>query len=130
MDEIQNLFDGRDFEATSNYYLDYILRRYLAENYGSTQDKVSESGPAVKIEKSVKRNTDFIEYTLKVGEENVLTFARVYGLKNIQRILNPVKDNKCKYEYIEVMSCPSGCLGGGGQIVQSELTMSDLKQKS
>lgn len=27
-----------------------------------------------------------------------------------------MKTNKCKYDFVEVMACPSGCLNGGGQI--------------
>jgi iron only hydrogenase large subunit-like protein len=37
--------------------------------------------------------------------------AVVNGLGNFERLLPEFK----KYHYIEVMSCPGGCLGGGGQ---------------
>lgn len=40
---------------------------------------------------------------LKVGVVN--------GLGNIERILPKLRE----YQYIEVMACPGGCLGGGGQ---------------
>jgi iron only hydrogenase large subunit-like protein len=26
-----------------------------------------------------------------------------------------IKDGKCDYDFVEIMACPSGCLGGGGQ---------------
>lgn len=37
--------------------------------------------------------------------------AAVAGLKNIEQLLPTMKD----YTFIEVMNCPGGCVGGGGQ---------------
>jgi len=41
--------------------------------------------------------------------------AVVNGLGNARKILKELEDNPKKYDYIEVMSCPGGCIGGGGQ---------------
>lgn len=41
----------------------------------------------------------------------VLRVAVVNGIGNIK----PVLANLKKYDYIEVMACPGGCIGGGGQ---------------
>ncbi|KAL7472349.1 hypothetical protein ACHAXS_012676 [Conticribra weissflogii] len=55
----------------------------------------------------------------------VLTFATAYGFKNVQLVLqNLSKDNggirksseRRKFDYVEIMACPSGCPNGGGQI--------------
>jgi len=44
--------------------------------------------------------------------------AVVNGLGNVQKILEEIKNNPSeKYTCIEVMSCPGGCIGGGGQPV-------------
>ncbi|MDD3386349.1 MAG: [FeFe] hydrogenase, group A [Candidatus Pacebacteria bacterium] len=48
------------------------------------------------------------EAKVKIGNKNI-NVAVVNGLGNINKI-----DLK-KYEYIEVMACPGGCIGGGGQ---------------
>lgn len=40
-----------------------------------------------------------------------LRIAVVNGIGNI----GPVIENLDRYRYIEVMSCPGGCIGGGGQ---------------
>ncbi len=37
--------------------------------------------------------------------------AVVNGIGNIEKVLDKIDD----YHYIEVMSCPGGCIGGGGQ---------------
>lgn len=41
----------------------------------------------------------------------MLRVAIVNGIGNIE----PVLEHKQKYDYIEVMTCPGGCIGGGGQ---------------
>ena len=43
-----------------------------------------------------------------------LKLAVVYGLVNARKILDKIKDGE-KYDFIEIMTCPGGCIGGGGQ---------------
>ncbi len=50
------------------------------------------------------------ESTLQVAGTE-LRVAVVNGIGNI----DPVINNLSKYDYIEVMACPGGCIGGGGQ---------------
>jgi len=52
--------------------------------------------------------------------EVLMTFAQAYGFRSIQNLISKMKRGKCKYDYIEVMACPSGCLNGGGQIKSNE----------
>ena len=49
-------------------------------------------------------------------EEVKLKGARVYGFKNIQNLMRQIKSKRCKYQYVEIMACPSGCNNGGGQL--------------
>ncbi|HHZ20249.1 MAG TPA: 4Fe-4S binding protein [Firmicutes bacterium] len=41
--------------------------------------------------------------------------AVAHGLANAKKILELIKEGKADYQFIEVMSCPGGCIGGGGQ---------------
>jgi NADH-quinone oxidoreductase subunit G/NADP-reducing hydrogenase subunit HndD len=50
------------------------------------------------------------EAKVSVGGKQ-LRVAIVNGIGNIQTII----DNLNNYDYIEVMACPGGCIGGGGQ---------------
>lgn len=56
------------------------------------------------------------EATLNVGGEDV-NIAIVHGLKNAKRVVEDIKSGKKNYHFIEVMSCPGGCVGGAGQPV-------------
>jgi NADH-quinone oxidoreductase subunit G len=59
------------------------------------------------------------EGTVQVGPHTVKV-AVAHGLKNVEYVLNKVKEAKkagkeLPYHFIEVMACPGGCVGGGGQ---------------
>lgn len=44
-----------------------------------------------------------------------LKVAVVSGLSNARKVLDDMKAGKRDYHFIEVMSCPGGCINGGGQ---------------
>ena len=41
--------------------------------------------------------------------------AVVHGTANARKIIELVKSGEKKYHFVEVMTCPGGCIGGGGQ---------------
>lgn len=50
-----------------------------------------------------------------------LKVAIAHGLTNANKVMQAVKDGKANYHFIEVMACPGGCLGGGGQPIPTNL---------
>ncbi|MBL7903820.1 MAG: iron hydrogenase small subunit [Bacteroidales bacterium] len=38
-----------------------------------------------------------------------------HGLGNARKLLQDIKDGKSEFHAIEIMACPGGCIGGGGQ---------------
>ena len=58
--------------------------------------------------KNTKPEWDFLE-----GVE--LNVAVAHGLANAKTLMELVKSGKSNYHFIEVMGCPGGCIGGGGQ---------------
>jgi iron only hydrogenase large subunit-like protein len=61
----------------------------------------------IKIE-NVLPEWDFLE-----GVE--LKTCVAHGLTNAKHVMEAVRDGKADYHFIEIMACPGGCLGGGGQ---------------
>lgn len=51
-------------------------------------------------------------YTIN-GEE--VRVAVVSGIKNAKQMLNKIKNKEVDYYFIEFMTCPGGCINGGGQ---------------
>jgi iron-only hydrogenase group A len=48
--------------------------------------------------------------------ENVeVKVAVAHGLANAAHLLDKIKEGKDRYHFIEIMTCPGGCIGGGGQ---------------
>lgn len=41
--------------------------------------------------------------------------AVAHGLGNVSRLLDAIRDGRVSYDFVEVMACPGGCVGGGGQ---------------
>lgn len=50
--------------------------------------------------------------------------AIVSGLKNAERLIEALESGEVSYDFVEVMACPGGCAGGGGQTIRvnQELT--------
>ncbi len=46
-----------------------------------------------------------------------IKLAVVSGLANTQSLIEKVRNKEVNYDFIEVMACPGGCIGGGGQPV-------------
>lgn len=44
-----------------------------------------------------------------------LKVAVAHGLANAEKLIEQVQSGQKAYHFIEVMSCPGGCIGGGGQ---------------
>jgi len=83
----------------SGGYADYIFRFAAKELYGITVEHVSFT-PV--------KNSDLREVVLEHDGKVVLRVAIANGFRNIQNIVQKMKRNKCPYDYVEVMACPSG----------------------
>ena len=71
-------------------------------------------------------NSDAIDFKEVRGFEGIkeatytvagieLHAAVASGLKNAAKLLDAVKSGEKKYEFLEIMCCPGGCVNGGGQ---------------
>ena len=67
------------------------------------------------------------EATLKIAGKDVKV-AVVHGTKNARDILEKVKAGE-KYDFIEVMACPGGCINGGGQPIVDARTQAGVNVK-
>jgi NADH-quinone oxidoreductase subunit G/NADP-reducing hydrogenase subunit HndD len=54
------------------------------------------------------------EATVKIGDLE-LNIGIAHGLGNARKILEDIRDGKSHFHAIEIMACPGGCIGGGGQ---------------
>jgi len=45
------------------------------------------------------------------------------GLGNTRRLMNAIKKGEVHYDFVEIMSCPGGCINGGGQPFKDDSSM-------
>ncbi len=49
------------------------------------------------------------------------------GLKNAEEIIRRVESGEADYIFIEIMACPGGCIGGGGQPIGTNNAVRDAR---
>ena len=69
---------------------------------------------AFKIVRSPAFGTGVIEAEVKLGDATVRA-AVVSGLGNTRKLIEAIEHGEVHYDFVEVMACPGGCVGGGGQ---------------
>lgn len=73
-----------------------------------------------------------MEYTreaeLEIAGKKV-KIAVVHTLKSAMQMLERIKTGETDYQFIEVMACPGGCIGGGGQPVPVNAEIRKLRRK-
>ena len=93
------------FGATGGV-MEAALRTAYEIHTGKTLDNVNFEG--------VRGIENLKEATIDVdGFE--LKGAVAHGLGNARKLMNEIRAGKSKYHAIEIMACPGGCIGGGGQ---------------
>ena len=55
------------------------------------------------------------EATITIPGAGDVRVAVVSGLGNTRRLMEAVSSGRVRYDFVEVMACPGGCAGGGGQ---------------
>ncbi len=93
--------------GASGGVMESALRSANALVCAQSKNKVCDSNLEFK---EVRGLAGLKEATVNLDGKKIKV-AVVNGIGNIERILPKFK----KYHYVEVMSCPGGCLGGGGQ---------------
>lgn len=88
-----------------------------------------EAAPEKLFELQAVRGIDAMkEASLKIGDLTV-NVAVIYGTGNVRKLIEQLKTGEKQYHFIEVMACPGGCIGGGGQPKDKEYKGDELRQK-
>lgn len=104
--------------GASGGVMESALRTAVSLSCGKTKNKLCDN----RLEfKEVRGLAGFKEALVNLNGRK-LRVGVVNGIGNIEHVLPHLK----KYHYIEVMSCPGGCLGGGGQPIP---TTKAIRQK-
>lgn len=92
--------------GTSGGVMEAALRSVYEIHTGKQLEKI-EFENVRGMEGLRKTSVDLDGFTLNV--------AIAHGLGNARRLLNEIREGRSTYHVIEIMACPGGCIGGGGQ---------------
>lgn len=123
---------GIDFENIPDEEPDHLMGDYTGAGviFGATGG-VMEAALRTAYRFMTKENLKDVEFMDVRGLSGVketsvtiqgtkVNIAVAHGLQNVEYVLNKVRQAKennepLPYHFIEVMACPGGCVGGGGQ---------------
>ncbi len=118
---------GIDFDSIplSEYDSPLGMSTGAAAIFGATGG-VMEAALRTVYEVVTEKKLDKLEFDVVRGMEGVkeasvdlngqkVNVAVAHGLSHARKIMESIKAGDSDYSFIEVMCCPGGCIGGGGQ---------------
>ncbi|HOV91369.1 MAG TPA: NADH-dependent [FeFe] hydrogenase, group A6 [Syntrophorhabdaceae bacterium] len=70
------------------------------------------------------------EATVPVEGIGDVKVAVAHGLGNARKIMEKIKKGEADYHFIEIMACPGGCVGGGGQPIPVDAEIRRLRAQA
>ena len=77
------------------------------------------NAPYTKLEFDEVRGLDGVKEAVYRIAGKDIKIAVVNGLKNAKAVCDKVKAGESDYQFVEVMTCPGGCVMGGGQPIKA-----------
>jgi NADH-quinone oxidoreductase subunit G len=78
--------------------------------------------------RAVRGTKGWKEIEADIGEIHVRA-AVVSGLSNARALIEALKNGEASYDFVEVMACPGGCAGGGGQPIEDGCELAGVRGK-
>lgn len=89
---------------------------------------VTGENPDPEAFQSVRGLDGIKEAVFSLGGKKIKT-AVVNGLKNAEILMEAMKAKEVDYDFVEVMACPGGCAGGGGQPICDGEELAEVRGK-
>ena len=87
---------------------------------------VAVKNPDADAFKNVRGNKGWREQTFNL-KGNKLKVAVATGLANARELIEAIRAGEVQYDFVEVMACPGGCVGGGGQPFTDGVEMAEKR---
>ena len=93
-----------------------------------------EAALRTAVETITGEELECVEFTDVRGVEGVkeasynvggleVNVAVASGLANAKKVLDAIRSGEKNYTFVEIMACPGGCAGGGGQPIHDNLEL-------
>ena len=87
---------------------------------------IEGSNPNPETFSDVRGEAGRREVTYHVNGVPIRT-CTVSGLGNARKLMEDVRSRRVSYDFVEVMACPGGCVGGGGQPIVDGVEMASVR---
>ena len=67
------------------------------------------------------------EATFAIPGAGDVRVAVASGLGNTRRLMEAIDNGDVDYDFVEIMACPGGCAGGGGQPIHDGVEMAESR---
>ena len=88
---------------------------------------VTGSNPDADAFTAVRGMDGWKEATFSIPGAGDVRVAVVSGLGNTRRLMKALDEGRVSYDFVEVMACPGGCAGGGGQPIHDGKEMAEYR---
>ena len=88
---------------------------------------VTGSNPDADAFTAVRGMDGWKEATFTIPGAGDVRVAVVSGLGNTRRLMKALDEGRVSYDFVEVMACPGGCAGGGGQPIRDGVELAESR---
>lgn len=84
---------------------------------------------AFQAVRSTREQPKWKEASFEINGVTIQT-AVVNGLANTRELLDALENGEVHYDFVEVMACPGGCVGGGGQPIKDGFELAGTRSEN
>ena len=88
---------------------------------------VTGNNPPADAFTAVRGMKGWKEASFEVPGAGTVRVAVVNGLGNTRRLMRALEKGEVSYDFVEVMACPGGCAGGGGQPIHDGCELAESR---
>jgi NADH-quinone oxidoreductase subunit G len=86
---------------------------------------ITGSNPPADSFTAVRGMKGWKEASFNIPGAGNVRVAVASGLANTRRLIEAIKKSEAQYDFVEIMACPGGCAGGGGQPITEGYEMAE-----
>ncbi|MGF7060082.1 NADH-dependent [FeFe] hydrogenase, group A6 [Brassicibacter mesophilus] len=86
-----------------------------------TVSHVLSDGKIEIVDYKTVRGLDGVKEATVEIDSQVINIAVVNGIGNVKPVLDGIIEGKLNYQFVEVMACKDGCIGGGGAPIPDDI---------
>ena len=88
---------------------------------------VTGSNPDPDAFHAIRGMDGWKEAVFEIPGAGAVRIAVVSGLGNTRKLMRALEQGDVSYDFVEVMACPGGCAGGGGQPIHDGVEMAESR---